>query len=301
MSLHRVNARLLLLFQLPLLGCLLPLPVAATARRPQTPEAPLLRLNRPLAGTLMGAESHAYKLRLEAGAFARVLVTQRGVDVFVRALDAQRGRVAQANDSFGRTGPQPLEFVAEAGGDYLIEVTALKDESGGGYEIEFLESRRATHEDRTRAAANDHVSAGNGLRSKATAEANALALVEYEKALALYRRLGDRGVPLSPGALRDGGEMARLTLPRGARAVLRLQLALESDEPGTYEAALLTAEGLRVSGARGLKARRSGPDVVVSFDVPARLLRAADYQVKLSRRTGGRTESAGLYYFRALP
>ena len=95
--------------------------------------------------------------------------------------------------------------------------------------------------------------------------------------------------------------MARITLPRGARAVLRLQLTLESDETGTYEAELLTAEGLHVSGARNLKARRSGSSVVLNFDVPARLLHPGDYQVKLDRRTGGRTESAGRYYFRASP
>ena len=108
-------------------------------------------------------------------------------------------------------------------------------------------------------------------------------------------------VPLAPGALRDGGEMARITPPRGGRAVLRLQLTLESDETGTYEAELLTAEGLHVSGARNLKARRSGSSVVLNFDVPARLLHPGDYQVKLDRRTGGQTESVGRYYFRASP
>jgi hypothetical protein len=105
---------------------------------------------------------------------------------------------------------------------------------------------------------------------------------------------------LMPGALRDGGEMARITLPEGERDIVRLQLTLESNEAGTYRAELLTAEGQPISIAGKLKASHTNGAARVVFDVPARRLKAGDYQVRLSRQTGGQLESVGRYYFRAL-
>lgn len=106
---------------------------------------------------------------------------------------------------------------------------------------------------------------------------------------------------LLPGALRDGGEMSRVTLPKGARDTVRLHLALEANEPGTYRAELLTAEGRPVTTSRGLKATGTASGVKVVFDIPARSLQVGDYQVKLSRDAGGgSTEVVGRYYFRAL-
>lgn len=105
---------------------------------------------------------------------------------------------------------------------------------------------------------------------------------------------------LLPGALRDGGEMARITLPEGERDIVRLQLTLEANEAGTYRAELLTAEGQPISIAGKLKASHTNGAARVVFDVPARRLKAGDYQVKLSRQTSGQLESVGRYYFRAL-
>ena len=106
---------------------------------------------------------------------------------------------------------------------------------------------------------------------------------------------------LMPGALRDGGNMARITLPKGVRDLVRLQLTLETNEAGTYRAELLTAEGQPISIAGKLKASNTNGAARVVFDVPARLLKVGDYQVKLSRHTAsGSIEGVGRYYFRAL-
>lgn len=158
----------------------------------QPQSTPILQLNQPLTGNLKGGESHTYKLRLEARTFARVVVMQDGVDVFVRAFDLQKKRLAHANDSFGRTGPQLLLFVAETAGDYWVEVTARALEVGGKYEVRYLESRAATDEDRTRVAANNLVVVGNTQRAPAVDELNREALVTYDKALKLYKQINDK-------------------------------------------------------------------------------------------------------------
>jgi CHAT domain-containing protein len=122
----------------------------------------------------------------------KVSVMQKGVDVAVRALDRQKNRLAGAEDSFGRKGPQDLEFISESASEYIIEVVARIRELGGTYEIEYVEARPVTTADRTRVVANSHVTAGNGNRSRVTPEGLRAALVEYEKALKLYRQIDDR-------------------------------------------------------------------------------------------------------------
>lgn len=104
---------------------------------------------------------------------------------------------------------------------------------------------------------------------------------------------------LMPGALRGYGEMARVAVPRGDRAVLRLSLILEEPGAGTYQAELANADGQTITVRKGLKPSRNGQTKIV-VDLPARLVQSGDYQIKLGRQTDGGFESAGRYYFRAL-
>lgn len=105
---------------------------------------------------------------------------------------------------------------------------------------------------------------------------------------------------LLPGALRGPGEMTRVAVPRGERAILRLSLILEDPAPGTYQAELANADGQTVTVRKGLKPYKNGQTKIV-VDLPARLLQTGDYQIKLGRETDGQFTSVGRYYFRALP
>ncbi len=179
-------------FRLRLAGVLLLVSLAtAGSAWSQSPSqsVSILQLNQPLTANLKDGESHIYQLHAEAGRLVTVRVMQQGVDVGVEALDAQRTRLARAEDSFGRVGPQPLEFLAESAGVYFINVVARRDELGGSYEIKYLGARMVTAADRTRLAANRHVTTGNGYRSRATAERLRAGLVEYAKALTLYKHI----------------------------------------------------------------------------------------------------------------
>jgi anti-sigma factor RsiW len=105
-------------------------------------------------------------------------------------------------------------------------------------------------------------------------------------------------VILMPGALRAAGDMARVAVPRDERDLVRLTLVLENPSPGTYQAELSTADGQTVTLRNNLKTNANRTRV--TFDVPARLVPAGDYQIKLSRKTDGQLEPVGRYYFRAL-
>ncbi|HEX5703736.1 MAG TPA: hypothetical protein VFX97_11095 [Pyrinomonadaceae bacterium] len=105
---------------------------------------------------------------------------------------------------------------------------------------------------------------------------------------------------LLPGALRGPGEMTRVAVPRGERAILRLSLVLENPSPGTYQAELANADGKTVTVRKNLRPHRNG-QTKITLDLPARLVQPDDYQVKLTRQADGQLESVGRYYFRALP
>lgn len=105
---------------------------------------------------------------------------------------------------------------------------------------------------------------------------------------------------LLPGATRGTGEMARIAIPGGERDIVRISLVLENPEDGNYFAELVTAEGQKVLVRPNLKPVRNG-HVKIVLSIPASLLHARDYQIKLSRKSAaGANEAVGRYYFRAL-
>src|SRR6185295_5067410 len=125
---------------------------SATTLAQQTTAAdiPLLQIDQPAKGQLKNAEARTYRLPLEAGRFVRVVVMQQGVDVLVSAWDGNKKKLAEMDSPNGRNGPEKLDFVAEAVGDYFFEVKAFENEPLGNYEIKLVELRAATDDDRTR-------------------------------------------------------------------------------------------------------------------------------------------------------
>jgi hypothetical protein len=103
-------------------------------------------------------------------------------------------------------------------------------------------------------------------------------------------------IALRPAVSPQTSELPAFNLPKGDQDVVRLQLAVKLDQTGTYRSELLTLEGSSVLNADSLKpnASRAGID----FDVPVRLLKTGNYQVKLSQVDGGSKGSVASYYFR---
>jgi hypothetical protein len=104
-------------------------------------------------------------------------------------------------------------------------------------------------------------------------------------------------VVLLPGASRDGDKLPRINLPKGEHDIVRLQLALKPNQTGIYRAELLTIDGQDIFSAQSLQSTDIDAGKL-DFDVPAALLKAGDYQVKLSRAADGSKGSVASYYFR---
>ncbi|MDX6531961.1 MAG: hypothetical protein QOH41_4251 [Blastocatellia bacterium] len=103
-------------------------------------------------------------------------------------------------------------------------------------------------------------------------------------------------VALTPAVSPDS-DAPSVDLPKGSQDIVRLQLALKVNEPGSYRAELLTADAQSVFSTESIKAWDSG-QAQIDFDVPAPLLKTGNYQIRLSRDNAGAKENVANYYFR---
>jgi hypothetical protein len=93
----------------------------------------------------------------------------------------------------------------------------------------------------------------------------------------------------------DQGQSIALSL--ADRALVSVQLVLETSQPGPFQAELLKLDGESVLTADAVK--QTETDAKVIFEIPAGLLKAGDYQIKLSRDHDNSRENVASYYFRA--
>ena len=102
-------------------------------------------------------------------------------------------------------------------------------------------------------------------------------------------------IALTPAGSPNGGNIPSVKIAQ--QDIVRLQLVLQPYQPGTYRAELLSAGGQSVFSSEAIRAPEGGA-AQIDFDVPARLLKSGNYQVRLSRGHAGAKQSMGRYYFR---
>src|SRR5262245_31937921 len=155
-------------------------------------DATRLELGRPLEQMIGGGGIQRYRIALSPGLYLRVAVTQQGIDVIVTVLDPAGRKIARVDRPYPAYGPENVSVVAEAAGDYTIEVwVASKFVTPGKYFITGTETREATAEDRRRVTAECAVSEGEELRHSETADTLSQAVEKFNQAAAIWRSLGD--------------------------------------------------------------------------------------------------------------
>jgi CHAT domain-containing protein/tetratricopeptide (TPR) repeat protein len=108
-----------------------------------------LELGKPIERELSGGESHRYKISVETGQFVYVVATQRGIDVVVRVFNSANEKLGEMDSPNGTTGNEPLPFIADRSGHYVLEIECQDKKARlGRYEIEVLERRNASKDDR---------------------------------------------------------------------------------------------------------------------------------------------------------
>lgn len=227
-----------------ILAAVLALPAVAAGAED---EHPLLDLGVPVERTISRGVVHRYRLRVEAGSFARAVVDQHGVDLAVTVRDAQEQELFTQDTPVGLSGPEPVSVIADAADtadtadaaqEILLDVyAAAQDHTEGSYTLTLLERRPARPADRHRVDGERAVGRAQRLRVSGRGEDIRAALAAMDEALGHFRALEDRWWEALAHAGR-GSLLQAMGQPRDALEAHRAAVALRADlgEP-RYEAA----------------------------------------------------------------
>ena len=139
---------------------------------------------------LKGGKTDSYKLKLLAGQFLRAVVEQRGIDVMVRLFAPDGKQLLEVDSPNGAQGPEPVSLIADAAGDYRLDVLSLDEKAAAGhYVASITELRAATETDRKLAAAEKAASDGETLRAQGAVDSLKNAIKKFEEAVALFHAL----------------------------------------------------------------------------------------------------------------
>jgi tetratricopeptide (TPR) repeat protein len=119
-----------------------------------TSEVTTLEVDKPIERELRGGEKHAYPISLSEGQCIKLEVRSKGIDL---GLDLQLpdGKLIQWFQPFGGQPEMSMTWVAESTGIYRPIIYASAKAPAGRYEIQLLELRPATENDRALQQARD--------------------------------------------------------------------------------------------------------------------------------------------------
>jgi len=98
----------------------------------KAPTLPTLEVGKPVEREIKGGEVHLYQIHLGAGEFVRGTVDQRGVAINVRGLFPDGSKIRSFSGP--PNGPKNFRFVAEAPGNYRLELKAADGNAAGQYQ-----------------------------------------------------------------------------------------------------------------------------------------------------------------------
>lgn len=182
-----LNTLFLWSLQPALLSCLM------QREQPASQQLEVLKLQVPLDKALGGGDAHSYGVVLHSGQFLRVTVEQQGIDVVVTLIAPGGDRVLQTDSPNGAEGPEPVSWIAEVPGTYLLEVRSVeKGATPGKYRVTLDALRLPTPQDRTRLAAELAFGTAQRLLNSSKEDELVKAVNKYEEAFRLWQSLSDQ-------------------------------------------------------------------------------------------------------------
>jgi CHAT domain-containing protein/tetratricopeptide (TPR) repeat protein len=141
---------------------------------------------------IAGGERHIYKIHLSPRQFLQTVVEQRGIDLSASVCVAGGRRVAEVDRQSGSWGPETISVIAEAEGEYLLQVRPVEDSwINGRYQIRIKDLRTSAPADKVQIDAERTVTEGGKYFSKGKPECLAESIKRYEQAEKLWRSLGN--------------------------------------------------------------------------------------------------------------
>jgi CHAT domain-containing protein/tetratricopeptide (TPR) repeat protein len=198
-----------------------------------------LESGNPIKRELTGGQEHAYRIKLGANQFLKVIVEQQGIDVVAQVSGPDGKRILEFNSESRSQGQEEILLVAEVAGDYqLVVLPRQKQVSAGSYEIRIEELREATETDRALHDAAKQLGKSSELQDAGKYDE---ALPLSERALEIRERLLGAEHPDVAAAI---DSLASIYIDRGEyvnaeplcrRALAIREKSLGKDHPDTAE------------------------------------------------------------------
>ena len=160
------------------------------------PKLYYLKLNTKIESEIGGGQTHFYKIKIQAGNCARLIVLQKGIDLTITVKNPD-GKIVTAvdrpNGSFGR---ETVTFTSEVEGEFSILISPLFSYlSPEKYSILLSGISAPTKSDDLRNHAEKLMTEGENLRvageNNADSEKLARAFEKFHEASAIWQNLGD--------------------------------------------------------------------------------------------------------------
>jgi tetratricopeptide (TPR) repeat protein len=157
------------------------------------PDLVTLEVGKAIERNLSGGQSHWYQITLAEGQYLHFVVDQRGIDVVVVLYGPDGNKLIDVDSPNGRSGPEPLSWIAERTGTYRIEVRSLEENAkAGNYGVEIETLGQVTTQDGHRVQAEKSYAEGLALAAQGTAQSLRGALGKFSAALDNWRAAAEQ-------------------------------------------------------------------------------------------------------------
>src|SRR5262245_26571931 len=164
----------------------------ATGSNVATQDAHELTPGAPVERELSEGETHAYRIRLDAGQFLRVVVRRQGANVALALIGPDGRQTTKVERPNIWRGSEVLLAAPEKSGEHRLIVSAVGKATGGRYTVKIEELRKATAQNSDRVSAEKLFIEGERLRAQGTAESLRAAAGKLGEALKQFLVVGDR-------------------------------------------------------------------------------------------------------------
>lgn len=142
--------------------------------------------------TIKAGEKNTYQLRLLAGEYFHLLVEQRTANIAVSLVAPDSKKLIEVDVQKFRQGIERLYWVADAPGDFQIEISSLEKDHEGAYQIRVGEVHPASVTDQLRVQAQKLYWQGLLSAARGDKESRTAAIQSHEQAAKLFRDAGDK-------------------------------------------------------------------------------------------------------------
>ncbi len=142
---------------------------------------------------LSGAETHRYRILLDAGQYARIVAVPRSGEVRATLFAPSGDKLVEIIGDSGMPDGAAVSVVAETSGAHQLEVRLMDQKLAGiGYRAQLKELRAATAQDRSRTRAEWLFASGEWLRREGGAESLRQAIEQYQQSIPLWHAAEDQ-------------------------------------------------------------------------------------------------------------